>query len=205
MPCFSRWSAAVVVAAAATAARAEPSAAEGLHLAVGAGAGFAYDGVAGLRLQGRYGHFALSLGLGRDALPSDQILSDGHGVAHGAPFHSLAGSLQWIRGGDHGLVLSLTLWGQWESTRAATLPEPHSGDRWVILMPAAGWRWAAGPVYFEASLGLPYSWTRYTAIDDEPPFLPVVERRSGLGWSGCGRCDLMKSWPSAELGLGWSL
>jgi hypothetical protein len=38
--------------------------------AVALGTGLSYDGVVGLRLEGGYGPFSLSLGLGRDALPS---------------------------------------------------------------------------------------------------------------------------------------
>ena len=75
------------------AAHADESSADGFHLALGAGAGFGYDGVVGMRLQGRYNQFALSIGLGRDALPSNDVLFYGHGTAHGGAFHSLAGSV----------------------------------------------------------------------------------------------------------------
>jgi hypothetical protein len=195
--------AAVMVAA--LAAGPTESAEGGWRGAVALGAGLSYDGVVGLRLEGGYGPFSLSLGLGRDTLPSDKR-APGFSPAqvHANAFHSMAASLRWLSGGRTGLALSLTLWAQWERTTAATLDPSHPDDRYVVLQPAVGWRGLLGPVFLEASIGLPYTWQRFSDVSDEASFQGYTVRRRGFGWTGCGHCDLMPWLPTLEAGAGLS-
>jgi hypothetical protein len=194
---------AAVMVAALAAGPAE-SADGGWRGAVALGAGLSYDGVIGLRLEGGYGPFSLSLGLGRDALPSDERgLGFSPAQIHSRAFHSIATSLRWLSGGSRGLALSLTLWSLWERTTAATLDPSHPDDRYVVLQPAVGWRWLLGAIFLEASIGLPYSWQRFSDVSDEPGFQGYTVRRRGFGWTGCSRCDRM-GLPTLEAGAGLS-
>ena len=173
--------------------------------AVALGAGFSYDGIVGLRLEGGHGPFSLSVGLGRDALPSDKrAMGFSPAQTHAGAFHSIATSLRWLSGVNRGLALSLTLWAQWERTTAATLDPSHPDDRYVVLQPAVGWRWLLGAIFLEGSIGLPYSWQRFSDVSDEGSFQGYTVRRRGFGWTGCSRCDLMSGWPTLEAGAGLS-
>lgn len=178
----------------------------GFHAGVSAGAGFSYDGVAGVRAEARYGPFGVGFSLGLDALGSS-----GRGAQ--APFgrpatvsssfpHSFAASVRFVSGRARGLVLSLTNWRQWEHTSSPPLPEPHLDDRYSVWQPALGWRFAGEHAHLELALGLPISSHHYFVIADEGPPDATRVHVSGFGWTGCGQCDLMP-WPTLELGAGF--
>jgi hypothetical protein len=78
----------------------------------------------------------------------------------------------------------------------------HLDDRFSVWQPAAGWRFAGDLFHFELALGLPITSNHYFVIDDEGAHAPVRVHVSGVGWTGCGHCDLLKGWPSLEAGGG---
>lgn len=175
---------------------------DGFHGGISAGAGFSYDGIAGLRAEFGYGPIEVALGLGRDTLPSTGPAPFDHPGTISSSFpHSFALSLRFVSGGRRGLVVSLTNWRQWEHTSHPDLPEPHLDDRFSVWQPAVGWRFAGDLFHFEVALGLPITSNHYFAISDEVPGEFGRIHRSGVGWTGCGHCDL-EPLPSLEVGGG---
>jgi hypothetical protein len=178
--------------------------ARGFHLGVSVGAGYSYDGLFGLRLEGRYSLFALSVGLGRDALPSTETYgTPTHTTVTSSGPHSLAGSLRFLSGGSEGLVASLTVWTQWEHATNIYVPEPHGDDRYWVIQPALGWRWRFEPLFLELSIGLPINHRRASPRLDEPGFPTGMYSTNSIGFTGCTQCDAMPL-PSAEVGIGFS-
>jgi hypothetical protein len=190
-----------VLFAALLATATSPEAADGFHVGLAVGAGYSYDGAPGLRLELRYGQWAISGALGRDTLAST---TSEFGNTVTAPFgHSAAATARWIAGGDSGLTISFSVWWQREHTATPFFPEPHADDHYLVLLPAIGWRFRRGPLFFELNAGLPFNRRSTFVLIDEPSGATAPVPKWSVGFSGCGYCDAMPL-PAVDIGVGVS-
>src|SRR5947209_6462073 len=183
----------------ATATSAE--APDGFHVGLAAGAGYSYDCAPGLRLELRYGQWAISGALGRDTLASNT--SELGNIVTAAFGHSAAATARWIERGNSGPTVSFTVWWQREHTATPFFAEPHADDRYVVLVPAIGWRFRSGPLFLELNAGLPFNRRSTFVLIDEPMGATAPAPKWRVGFTGCNYCDAMPL-PVLEIGLGVS-